>query len=141
MDIVAISDALADAVRDPIVPGLNALGYTPDAVPEPCFYVGEFEIDYDQAYAGGMDEARVTCRLLVARSDDRSGQERLRAYLGRTGSSVKTALEDARGAPGELALGGLADDLHVPRVHGQRLYQVGEVQYYGAEIVVRIIGS
>lgn len=137
-----IRRALADAVRDPTVAGLNAYGYVPDSIPEPCFYAGEVEIDFDSVFGRGLDEMRVTCRLLVARSDDRSGQDTLDQYLAGSGAkSVKTALEDARGAPGELALGGLADDLHVTRVQGYRLYQVGEVQYYGAEIIVRVIGA
>lgn len=142
MEIGKIRRALADAVRDPTIAGLNALGYVPDSVPEPVFYAGEAEIDFDSAFRRGLDEARITCRLLVARSDDRSGQEALDEYLAGSGDrSVKTALEAARGAPGEFALGGLAHDLHVTRVQGYRLYQVGEVQYYGAEIIVRVIGA
>lgn len=142
MQIGEIRVALADAVRDPTISGLNAYGYVPDSVPEPVFYAGEAEIDFDTAYGRALDEARITCRLLVSRADDRSGQRALDEYLAGSGSrSVKAALETQRGGPGELALGGLADDLHVTRVQGYRLYQVGEVQFYGAEIVVRVIGE
>lgn len=136
-----IRAALADAVRDAI-PALNCFGYVPDAVPEPCFYAGEVEVDFDRAFGRGLDEARITCRLLVSRGDDRAGQEALDRYLAGSGAdSVKAAIEAARGAPGLPALGGLADDLHVQRVQAYRLYQVGEVQYFGAELIVRVIGG
>ena len=38
-------------------------------------------------------------------------------------------------------LGGLCDDLFVPRIQGHRMYTVGTNKYYGAEWVVRVIGS
>lgn len=141
MDVGPIRDALADAVRV-AVPTLNCFGYCPDSVPEPCFYVGEVEIDFDKTFGRGMDELRVTCRLLVSRADDRAGQAALDTYLAGSGAtSIKAALVAARGAPGVAALGGLCDDLHLVRVQGYRMYQVGEVQFYGAEMIVRIIGE
>ncbi|GGS87645.1 hypothetical protein GCM10010156_52700 [Planobispora rosea] len=141
MDIGAIRDAIADAVRDAI-PRLNCFGYCPDSIPEPCFYVGEVDIEFDQAFGRGLDELMVTCRLLVSRSDDRAGQAALDRHLAGSGPhSIKAALGAARGAPGEMALGGLADDVHLQRVQGYRMYQVGDTYYYGAELVVRVIGG
>lgn len=141
MEPGAIRQALADAVHDAI-PSLNTFGYCPDSVPEPCFYSGEIEIDFDKAFGRGMDEMRVTCRLYVSRADDRSGQAALDRYLAGSGpDSIKAALVAARGAPGQAALGGLCDDLHLVRVQGYRMYQVGEVQFYGAELIVRLIGG
>ncbi|GAA5048193.1 hypothetical protein HNP84_000225 [Thermocatellispora tengchongensis] len=140
MNISAVRAAIADAVRDAI-PSLNCFGYVPDAPAEPCFYAGEVEIEYDAAMGRGLDELQITCRLLVSRGDDRSGQEALDRYLSGSGpDSVKAALEAARGAPGEMALGGLAHDLHLMAVQGYSLYQVGEVQYFGAELLVRVVG-
>lgn len=141
MDIKAIRKALADVVRD-AVPSLNCFGYLPESIPEPCFYVGEVEIDFDRTFRRGLDEALITCRVLTGRSDDRAGQEALDRYLSGSGEhSIKAAIEAARGAPGEAALGGLCDDLHVRRVQAYRLFLVGEVYYYGAEIIVRVIGG
>ncbi|GIH69443.1 hypothetical protein [Sphaerimonospora thailandensis] len=142
MDVGAIRQALADAVSAAAIPGLSCFGYVPDSVPVPCFYAGEVEIDFDRAFGRGLDEVRVTCRVLVSRADDKSGQAALDAYLAGSGpGSLKTAIEAARGAPGVPALGGLAHDVHVVRVQGYRLYTVGEVEYYGAEITVRVIGK
>ena len=141
MDIAAMRTAFADAVRDAI-PSLNCFGYLPESIPEPCFYVGEVEIDFDRAFGRGMDEARFTCRLLTSRADDRAGQEALDRYLAGSGQySVKAAIEAQRGAPGAPALGGLCDDLHVQRVQAYRMYQVGDAQFFGAEIIIRAIGE
>lgn len=140
MDVAAIRAAVPAAVGTAI-PELTCLPYLPDAVPEPCFYAGEVEIDFDRTYQRGMDEIELTCRLLVSRGDDLAGQARLDSYMAGSGPlSVKAALDAARGAPGQAALGGLADDIHLRRVQGHRLYQVGNVMYYGAEFIVRIIG-
>ncbi|MFD8531528.1 hypothetical protein ACFV0L_29320 [Streptosporangium canum] len=141
MDVGDIRVGLAGAVRDRI-PSLNCFGYVPDSVPEPCFYAGEVDITFDRTFGRGLDEIEVTCRLLVSRADDRAGQAALDRYLAGSGPrSIKAALVAARGAPGEHALGGLCDDLHLMRVQAYRMYQVGEHHYYGAELIVRVIGS
>ncbi|WP_329426833.1 hypothetical protein OG339_42240 [Streptosporangium sp. NBC_01495] len=141
MDLGDIKVVLAAAVRAE-VPSLACFGYVPDSIPEPCFFVGEAEIEFDKTFGRGLDEVTLTCRLLVSRSDDRSGQAALDRYLSGSGPrSIKRAIETARGAPGEHALGGLADDLHLMRVQAYRMYQVGEHNYYGAELMVRVIGE
>lgn len=135
---------MCEGLRDAVdaIDGLSCFSFVPDAVPEPCFYVGEIEQNFDRAFSRGMDEVTVTCRVLVARSDDRAGQEKLRSYMAGSGStSVKAALEAARGAPGQAALSGACDDLHVVRMQGHRLYEVNGTQFYGAEWVVRVIGE
>lgn len=141
MNISTVRDELAAAARG--IANLTCTGYVPDSVAEPHWYAGEVEIDVNNAFgAGGYDVARVTCRLLVSRADDQAGQGLLDQYLSRTGDkSIRAALNAARGAPGQLALNGACDDFAIDRIQGYRLYQVGEVQYYGAEIIVRVIGS
>lgn len=140
MDLEAVCTGLADAAT--AIDGLTCLDYVPDSVTTPCFYTGEVEVDYDKAFARGLDIVTVTCRLLVSRADDRSGQAELKQFMAGSGPrSVKEALEAARGAPGEAALGGACDDLHVQRMQGHRQYTVGDTAYYGAEWVVRVIGS
>lgn len=141
MDIGGVKVALADTVRAEI-PSLTCFGYVPDSIPEPCFFVGEAEIEFDKTFGRGLDEVTLTCRLLVSRADDRSGQAALDRYLSGSGPrSIKRAIETARGAPGEYALGGLAHDLHLTRVQAYRMYAVGENTYYGAELMVRVIGE
>nr|WP_206316360.1 hypothetical protein [Streptomyces sp. C1-2] len=121
---------------------LTSLGYTPDAVVTPVFFVGEVEITYDRAMGRGLDELQFTCRVLAGRADDRSTQRVLDAMLSGSGqASLKAAIEAARGAPGEMALGGLADDLHLERVQGYRWYEHAGATYLGAELAIKVIGD
>ncbi|GAA4999495.1 hypothetical protein [Streptomyces siamensis] len=145
MQISPIRDAIADAVRTVVLPTgigkLTCLGYVPDSVVTPVFFVGEVDINFDQAMGRGLDELLFTCRVLAGRADDRSAQRILDALLSGVGeASLKQAIEVARGAPGELALGGLADDLHLQRVQGYRWYEHAGASYVGAELAVRVIG-
>jgi hypothetical protein len=140
MDVQAIKEALAAAGR--AIPGLTCLAYEPDAVTAPLFAVAETDVTYDQAFRGGMHILTVTCRLYVSGADDRAGQAAATAYMATSGiQSIKAALEAARGAPGQYALGGAADDLHVTRIVGPRRYPVGSETFYGIEITLRVIGS
>ncbi|MFJ4785508.1 hypothetical protein [Streptomyces sp. NPDC088794] len=146
MQISLVRDAIADAARVVVLPAgvgkLQCLGFTPDSIVTPVFFVGEVDITFDKTMGRGTDELMVTCRVLASRADDRSGQRILDALLSGAGeSSLKQALEVARGGPGELALGGLADDLHLERVAGYRWYEHAGASYIGAELAVKVIGD
>ncbi|MET9734286.1 hypothetical protein ABZZ79_27705 [Streptomyces sp. NPDC006458] len=141
-----IREAIATAARAVVLPaGINKLttsGYVPDSVLAPHFFVGEYEQVYDRAMARGLDELTFTCRLLVSRTDDRSAQKVLDDMLAGSGpASLKAAIEVARGAPGDYALGGLAHDLHVMRVQGYRWYEHAGSTYVGAELMIKVIGE
>lgn len=146
MQMSAVRNALADAARTVVLPAntgkLTSTGYVPDAVTEPHFFVGEYSVDFDKAMGRSLDEAEFTCRVLVARTDDERSQEILDALLSGAGpASLKAAIEAARGAPGDYALGGLAHDLHVKRVQGYRWYEHQGTQYVGAELIIKVIGE
>jgi hypothetical protein len=146
VQISAVRDAIADAARVVQLPAgigkLTSLGYVPDSVVVPVFFVGEVDIVYDKTMGRGTDELQFTCRVLAGRADDRSAQRILDALLSGAGeASLKQAIEAARGAPGELALGGLADDLHVERVQGYRWYEHAGASYVGAELAIKVIGD
>ncbi|MCO4699310.1 hypothetical protein LRR80_05404 [Streptomyces sp. RO-S4] len=146
MQISQVREAIAGAARSVVLPSgigkLTCTGYVPDAVVAPCFFVGEVEVTYDRAMARRLDELLFTCRVLAGRADDRSSQRIVDALLSGAGpASLKAAIERARGEPGEMALGGLADDLHLQRVQGYRWFEHGSATYVGAELVVRVIGD
>lgn len=146
MQVSAVREAIATAARAVVLPAgagrLTCTGYTPDAVAEPHFFCGEVSVEFDQAMGRGMDALEVTCRVLVGRGDDRTAQRTLDALISGSGqASLKAAIEVARGAPGEYALGGLADDLHVVRVQGYRWYEHAGTTYVGAELIIRVIGD
>jgi hypothetical protein len=120
----------ADAIT-----GLQCFDFAPDSVPVPCFFPMDLHIDFDKAFAGGMDDWIVTCRLLVSLADDRAGQKALKQYLTRTGAtSIKQAIE------AEKTLGGACDAVHVMRATGYGRYEHADTHYYGAEFAVRVIG-
>jgi hypothetical protein len=146
MQISAIRDALADAAQAVVLPDgiakLTCTGYVPDAVVAPHFFVAEYEQEFDRAMARGLDELTFTCRVLVSHSDDRSAQRILDGMLSGSGpASLKAAIEVARGAPGQYALGGLAHDLHVMRIQGYRWYEHAGATYVGAELAIKVIGE
>lgn len=146
MQMAAIRDAIADAARAVVLPAgagkLTCSGFTPDSVVAPHFFAGEYTLEFDKAMGRSLDEAELTCRVLVGRADDVSAQRTLDALLAGSGpASLKAAIEAARGAPGDYALGGLAHDFHVTRVQGYRWYEHQGTQYVGAELIIRIIGD
>lgn len=146
MQISEVRDAIAAAARAVVLPAgigkLKCTGYVPDAVTAPCFFVGEVEVTFDKAMARKLDELLFTCRVLAGRQDDRASQRIVDALLSGSGpSSLKEAIEAARGAPGEMALGGLAHDLHLQRVQGYRWFEHAGTTYVGAELVIKVIGD
>lgn len=146
MQLSAIRYAIADAARTVVLPAglpkLTCSGFTPDSVVAPHFFAGEYTVEFDKVMGRALDEVELTCRVLVGRADDESAQRTLDALLSGAGpASLKAALEVARGAPGEAALGGLADDFHVTRVQGYRWYEHQGTQYVGAELIIRIFGD
>lgn len=146
MQISAVRAAIAHAAQAVVLPDglpkLTCTGYVPDAVTEPHFFTGEVDVTYDRAMGRAMDELQIVCRVLVGRGDDIASQEVLDALLSGSGpASLKSAIEAARGAPGEYALGGLADDLQVMRVQAYRWYEHASSTYVGAELVIKVIGD
>lgn len=146
MQISLIREAIADAARAVVLPDgiakLTATGFVPDSVLAPHFFVAEYEQDFDKVMARGLDELTFTSRVLVSRTDDQFAQRTLDGMLSGAGpASLKQAIEAARGAPGEYALGGLAHDLHVMRVQGYRWYEHAGATYVGAELAIKVIGE
>lgn len=146
MRMSPIRAAIADAASTVVLPAgtaaLTATGYVPDAISAPHFFCAEYSVEFDKAMRRSVDEAELTCRILVGRADDRAAQDILDALLDGSGpASLKAAIEAARGAPGEYALGGLADDFRITRIQGYRWYEHQGTQYIGAELMIRIIGK
>ncbi|MCY0962979.1 hypothetical protein [Streptomyces sp. H27-H5] len=144
--MAAVREAIAGAVRAVVLPSgagrLTCTGYTPDSITAPCFFVAEYTVAYDKAFGRALDEAELTCRVLVGRADDQTSQRLLDAMLSGAGpASIKAALVAARGAPGEEALDGHADDVHLERVQSVRWYEHQGTTYVGAELIVKVIGD
>jgi hypothetical protein len=139
VEVEDVFQGLANAVDT--ITGLRCHPFVPDAISPPTFFPVELDIDYDKTFRGGMEAYVVTCRVLVSRADDRSGQKKLQGYLKPAGeNSIKAALEATR-TPASGALGGACHDLQVRKASGYGFYEhpVGTF-YLGAEFEVYVIG-
>jgi hypothetical protein len=125
--------------------GLNALDFVPDDLPNTALYVGEMDIEPNQAFnkrkpdgsRAGTDQATVTLRLLVARSTDRHAIRKMRKFLAGSGAeSLVEAIQLTNGRPAEFPWSGCK----VVGMRGNRLFNVGESKFYGTEIDVFVIG-
>ncbi len=143
MNLNSVAEALAALVR-PVTGIMRSDDTVPDAAVPPHFYVGEVQQILragDPANTfGGKAAVTFVCRLLVGHTSDASGQRKLRTFMRESGAtSITAAIE---GTPGVAqSLGGLCDDLFVPRIQGHRMYTIGTNKYYGAEWIVRVFGS
>lgn len=141
MQISLVKEELAAAVRAAGIPNLDTYGFVPDRPSLPCFFAGEVEINPNVTF-GGCDTADITCTVFVSAADDKDGQQMLDKLLSRSGTySIRAALLAARGDPGDAALNGQADDLSIVAINGYRKYNVDDSGFYGADIVVRVIGG
>lgn len=132
--IVAIRDGLAANLGT--ISGLRAFSYMPDRVSVPAAIVGEVGIDFDLTFGRGLDQFAITVRVYVSKASDRAGQDKLDGYLAGSGaSSIKAAIE------ADKTLGGAAQTLKVVAVTGYGVYEVGGVDYLGAEFSVVIYAS
>lgn len=143
MDWNLVADKLSAAAK---TTGINAMEYVPDSLPgAPSFYVGEIDVELDitfrRARTGGSttrtgnDQATITCRILVAKSDDKHSLKKMRKYMaGKGAESIVQAISNDR------TLGGAVHDSQVKRMRGNRLFEVGGSKFYGVEIDVFVIG-
>lgn len=135
MDIAQIRLKVAAACRtavDGTGVHLEASHYIAGPITPPFAYPAAADGNYDDTLDGAAT-AVVTVRLLTSRAEDQSGQELLDAFLATTGpTSVKAAIES------DAALNALVDDLQVSGWSGYRLYEIGGVDFFGAELTVVI---
>lgn len=137
MNISLIRDELAAALAT--ISGLRVTSFAADSIAVPAAVVEVDNIDFDKTHGNNLHEITFKIRVYASRATDRGGQKALDGYLAGSGTgSIRAALQAARGAPGQLALNGKADDLRLTRVDGYGVYQVGETNYYGAELSVTV---
>lgn len=151
MDIDAVYTAIKDAVDDAALEGttlnVTALDTIPMGhVPVPCFFLGEYTMTPHRTMGttlkpAGMVELQIDGHLLLSQADNDEGQREGRRLSGTGQDTILTAIEAARGAPGESALGGAADDLYVRVVRGNSIWTAGDVQFVACEFAIFVIGS
>lgn len=143
MNITTVREEIAAAVNA-MSDSLTCYAYVPSDGPTPFAYVQLESVTYDRAMRQGSEELILTLMVMVSRADDRASAEALDAYLSSTGaSSLKAAIEAANGDPGELALNGAADFVHVTGTDAPpRWFEWGDgSKYHGAGLRIRVLGS
>lgn len=143
MDVDDVCGAIAAAITA-AAPTANdqrvtATKFAPDALTVPHFFTAEFVGNYHKSF-GNLLDLTLTCRLMLARADDQSGQQQARQLASTGVGTINAAFLGMRGAPGQAALSGACDDLYIQRVQGPRLYDIGVVQYYGLDFTVFVMG-
>ena len=145
LDIDIVYTRICEAIDEANVQGttkkVTAKPFAPDSLDPPLFQLMEFVGDYDKTH-GGLMELTITGRLMLARADldGEAGQQEGRRLAGAGASTLKAAFRAMRGASGQPALDGAADDIHLRRVVGPRLYDYGEASYYGLEFTIFVMG-
>jgi hypothetical protein len=144
VDIYQVQVELANALSDVITldgKKLHCYEYVPNLPVYPAFYVAEYTID-PYMTMGGRYRVTFQTRLLIAPSTDRHAQKVLAHLLSQVGAgSIYAAFEAARGEPGQLALGGTADDFAINPPIKVQMFQIGDTLVYGADIPIEVIGS
>ena len=144
MEIDLIYTRMAAAVSGAALSGntlrVTALDYMPSQPEVPMFYPYSFRASYDKTF-GGLVELSTTWHLVVSRSDDESGYAEATKLCGSGEGTIRAALIAARGGPGELALSGAADDIHLIGCNGPTDVDLGEVHLLVVEFQCVVMGN
>lgn len=144
-EVGAIKAAMVENFRAAMPRAIEVYYGVPDSMHLPAICVGEVQITPSRTMGNqagpGMEEMVVTISVFSSTVEDESGQKLLDALLSRDGK-IRTALWSMRGAPGQSALGGAADDLYLFDISGYGMISVGDNgTLYGANLSVRVIVS
>lgn len=129
MTIANIRSGIATNLRT--ISGLRVFEEIPDQVSPPAAIVQLNNIEYHQAFSGGLNIFRFTVRVIVGRAAERQAQRNLDTYAEPTGaSSVKSAIESNR------TLSGACQDLIVESMPNIGSITVNENEYLAGEWTV-----
>jgi hypothetical protein len=133
-DVAMIRSGLATNLAT--ISGLRTSAWVPDQINPPIAVIKPETINYDTAFARGLDTYEFSVLVIVGRVDERSAQSRLDAYCASSGAtSIKTAIESDRD------LNGAISDLRVTEMRNYTSLPVGDVTYLAAEFVVQVFAQ
>lgn len=146
MNITAVHRAIAGAVNGLTLSGntlrVTATPFMP-LMPEcPHFYPHSWRIAYDRTFGqpNSLCELTSTWHLALALSDDEAAHYEATSLAGSGEETIREAILKARGAPGEAALDGAADDLRLQTASGPTSVDVGETHLLVIEFSLLVIG-
>lgn len=144
MDITTIHQAISDAVNTAqLKPGslqVTATPYMPLYPTVPHFCPFSWRASYDKTY-GGLVELTTTWHLVLSLSNDEAGHQEATKLAGSGESTIRSVLIDARGGPGEDALGGACDDILLRSSSGPNLVDIGDTHLLVIEFSIYVTGD
>jgi hypothetical protein len=131
VNVAEVMDELGTVLAT--IEGLRTFPYNADRITPPAAIVGWPDpISYDATMVRGADRMTLPLIVVVGRYDARNTRTRLAKYLDGAGAdSVKTVLEAAEHTS--------FDSLRVTEARSDS-YQIGGVEYLGAEFSLDIVG-
>lgn len=115
------------------ISGLRTAATVPTDPKPPVAVVMPNQINYDTAFARGLDQYEFIVLVIVGKVDDRTAQNALDGYCDPSGAgSVKTAIER------DKTLGGNAQTLRVTNMRNYAALSIAENTYLAAEFAVQV---
>jgi hypothetical protein len=114
--------------------GVRVYENLPDAPIPPAVIIELQSVNYDSTFARGSDEYRFSAVFISGRSDDRTAQARIEAWIAGHGTgSVKTAIET------DPTLGGICGACRVTEATGlQALDRPDGTSFLGTEFTITL---
>ena len=123
-------DAMAQGIATNLatIAGIRTYAEIPDNPNLPAAIVSLTNVQYDQAFAGGLTNYTFSVVVVVSRVTERRAQEKVNDLISPTG--VKAAIQSDR------TLGGAAFDCVVTEMDNITSVSIGDITYLTAAFVV-----
>jgi hypothetical protein len=136
-DVAAIRDGVK--TRLATITGLRCYDTIPDRdIVVPAAVVQPSAIRYQEAFKGGLVEARMRITIITSAGTDRVGQDQLDAYLS-AGTGMTKSIVDA--LEGDKTLNGSADSSGIEVEHeidyGKTV--INEITYWKADVDLKVL--
>lgn len=127
-DITGMAEGIAKNLAT--IAGIRTYAEIPDNPNLPAAVVSLVNVDYDQAFAGGLTNYTFDVTVVVSRVTERRAQERVYALIQTGSGAVKAAIESER------TLGGTAFDVKVTEMNNITSTTIGDITYLTASFAV-----
>lgn len=136
MTVLEVVEAMGTALRT--IAGLRVTEYVPDQPNLPAAWIVPPDINYHQAFQGGLKQFDVTVALFVAMNGtDRVRAKQLLRYVDATGAESIPAVLQAKDA-NDLYLSATCQSVMVTRFRPLGIEEIAATQMYGGAFDVTV---